>query len=283
MPDPATPADAPHPAARPDPARPDRGAGPGPATGTPVGGAGGSAAAGGRAGPGAGLLAAVGGLVLVAAGTAAWVRAEGLRDVGDVAVPQAVATPGSALAPGLAATGIAALLAGLVLLVVRGRARRWLGLAVLAIGAAALAATVAGWSRPPGPGALAGGPGTAAAGVAAVVAGACSRAATAPRTGRRPRPAVRRSRGPRQRRARRRRAPRLRAARRRAPRRSDGGRGTRHQRLPGAQACDAARARVALAQAEQPLADVLRAADRRPPVPSLAAALAAPGSASSPR
>jgi len=34
---------------------------------------------------------------------------------------------------------------------------------------------------------------------------------------------------------------------------------------------------VALAQAERPLADVLRAADRRHPVPSLAAALAAPG------
>jgi len=114
----------------------------------------------------------VGGLVLVAAGTAAWVRAEGLRDVGDVAVPRAVATPGSALAPGLAATGIAALLAGLLLLVVRGRARRWLGLAVLAVGAAALAATVAGVvaaARLPGD--LAGGPGTAAAGVVAVVAG----------------------------------------------------------------------------------------------------------------
>jgi len=125
-----------------------------------------------RAGPGAGLLAVVGGLALVGAGTAAWVRAEGLRDVGDVAVLEAVATPGSALAPGLAATGIAALLAGLVLTVVRGRVRRWLGLGIVALGAAALAVTVAGIvaaARLPGD--LAGGPGTAAAGVVAVVAG----------------------------------------------------------------------------------------------------------------
>lgn len=122
----------------------------------------------GRSPVGAVALAVAGGLLAAGGSTADWLRRDVTREVGGSAglvVEEVVATPGTELVPVLLPVGVALVLAGLLLLVVRGGGRRAGGLLVGLVGVAVLVLAAVGalaaGSRPgvlgPGPGIAAGG------------------------------------------------------------------------------------------------------------------------------
>ncbi|MPZ88396.1 MAG: hypothetical protein GEU81_10025 [Nitriliruptorales bacterium] len=118
------------------------------------------------------LLTSVGGLLLAGGGSADWVREEIVRSVGGVPLTEVVTTAGTAVAPEALGIGVAALLLGLVLLIVRGAGRRWVGLIVLVTGAAATASVAVRTVEAAGrSGALAEGPAVAGVGALAILAG----------------------------------------------------------------------------------------------------------------
>jgi hypothetical protein len=132
-----------------------------------------------RAGLAPFLLSSLGGLVLAAGGSADWAREEQVRDVAGVPLTEVVTTSGTQVAPELLAIGIAALLLGLVLLLVRGVGRRWLGAIVLVIGVGAAVAVGLGTLEAAGlPGRMAEGPPIAAFGALMVAAGGLAAART---------------------------------------------------------------------------------------------------------
>lgn len=118
------------------------------------------------------LLTSIGGLLLAGGGSADWVREEVVREVAGVPLTEVITTAGTAIAPETLATGVAALLLGLVLLMVRGAGRRWLGLVVLVTGVAATASVAVRTVEAAGrSGAVAEGPAVAGIGALAILTG----------------------------------------------------------------------------------------------------------------
>lgn len=113
------------------------------------------------------LLAAAGGLTLAGGTAATWVRSETVREVGGVAVTDVATTSGLELAPQGLALGLAAAVAGLVLLALRGPAQVAVGVVLAVGGLVAIGFVVAGVAAAP-EGRPAGGGLAAAAGAVAV-------------------------------------------------------------------------------------------------------------------
>lgn len=117
------------------------------------------------------VLAVFGGLLVVGATSAQWVEVEQVREVGGVELTEAEGIPGVELAPRAVPAGVLGAGAGLVLTVARRRARRPVGLLVLAAGAAAAVLAGTGTVAAIGePGALTPAPGLAVTGAAGLVA-----------------------------------------------------------------------------------------------------------------
>lgn len=115
-------------------------------------------------------LAILGGLLLVGATSGDWVTAQELREIGGVPLVDDRATAGTVFAPQAVAAGLVATLAGLALIVVRGRGRRVLGLLLLATGTAAAGLVAVGIAQAAAAaGDLTAAPWVAAAGAAATV------------------------------------------------------------------------------------------------------------------
>jgi len=93
------------------------------------------------------VLVIVAGLVLLLASAAGWVAVEDARTVGDVVVTEPRSVSGTVYAPTAVVFGLVALLAGCLLGVVRGPARRFIGGACALAGVAGLAVVVQGLSR----------------------------------------------------------------------------------------------------------------------------------------
>ncbi len=92
-------------------------------------------------------LAVVGGLLLVGATSSDWVTADHLREVGGVPLAEVRGTAGVAVAPQAVACGVLAAVAGLALIVARGRGRRLLGVLLVVVGALAGGFVAAGILR----------------------------------------------------------------------------------------------------------------------------------------
>ena len=90
------------------------------------------------------VFAVVAGLLLLLASAAGWVDAVDARDVGGIVVREPTSQSGTTFAPSGVVFGLAALLGGVVLGLVRGRARRVAGWVVGVIGAGAAAAVIRG-------------------------------------------------------------------------------------------------------------------------------------------
>lgn len=95
-------------------------------------------------------LAVAAGLLLLLAAAAGWVDGVDARDIGGVVVREPTSTSGTQFAPNGVVAGLAALLGGVMLAVVRGRARRIAGVAVGLVGAAGLTALGIGIMRASG-------------------------------------------------------------------------------------------------------------------------------------
>lgn len=92
-------------------------------------------------------IAIVAGLLLLLSSAAGWVDGVDARDVGGVVVSEPTSTSGTQFAPTGVVAGLAALLGGVVLAIVRGPGRRIAGIAVGAIGIAGVVALALGISR----------------------------------------------------------------------------------------------------------------------------------------
>jgi hypothetical protein len=90
------------------------------------------------------LLAVAGGLVTAAGSVAPWLRFQTEREVAEVVLPEVETVEGLALAPALLPLGLAAAIAGLSLLVLRGRAQQAAAVLVLVAGVGAGVLIVAG-------------------------------------------------------------------------------------------------------------------------------------------
>jgi hypothetical protein len=106
---------------------------------------------GGRGRAARAVLLAVAGGLSAAGGTAApWLRFEADRDIGGVPIPEVETLGGLDLAPSLLPLGLAAALAGLALLVIRGRLQQVLAALVLLAGIAGAGLLLVGvGSAPP--------------------------------------------------------------------------------------------------------------------------------------
>lgn len=117
-------------------------------------------------------LAVVGGLVLVGATSGNWVLAESVRDVGGVELVAPQGTTGLEMAPQGVAAGVLGALAGLALVVARGRGRRLIGVLLLLVGVAACVVVGIGVTRSLAePGQLTPAPWIALVGAGMIVAG----------------------------------------------------------------------------------------------------------------
>lgn len=96
------------------------------------------------------IVAIGGGLILLLAGGSAWVARDEIRQIGDLAVREPVTVPGTEYAPLVVVLGLAGLLLGTVMAVVRGFVHRGVGASVGLAGLAAVAVTVVGITRAAG-------------------------------------------------------------------------------------------------------------------------------------
>lgn len=116
-------------------------------------------------------LAVVGGLVLMAATAAPWVVEVATREIGGVALDEATSTSGLQFAAAAVGLGLAALVAGGLLGVLRGMSRRIGGLAAFGLGVAGAVVVVRGMVlATQADGALTAAPWTAAVGAVTVAA-----------------------------------------------------------------------------------------------------------------
>lgn len=116
------------------------------------------------------LLAVTGGLATAGGAAGVWVREEVRRDIGGVPVTEVETLGGMAVAPRLLPLGLAAALAGLGLLVARGRLQQGVAVVLLLAGVAAGALVGVGLLDLAGEGALGAGVAFAGLGAAGVVA-----------------------------------------------------------------------------------------------------------------
>ena len=90
------------------------------------------------------VIAVVAGLLLLLSAAAGWVDGVDARDVGGIVVREPTSESGTVFAPTGVVFGLAALLGGVVLGILKGRGRRITGLVVATLGAATAAVVVLG-------------------------------------------------------------------------------------------------------------------------------------------
>jgi hypothetical protein len=116
------------------------------------------------------VLAVVGGLATAGGAAAPWRRVEEQREIGGVLVPEVETIGGLAVVPALLPLGLAAAIAGLLLLVVRGRLQTVVAILLLGAGVTAGVLLALGIARSPRAGDL--GAGVAFAALGALLLGA---------------------------------------------------------------------------------------------------------------